>query len=190
MSWLSEATGVHISPKGVHIDPAKALTTALAVGTGGLGAGLKLVGGKVAGSLLSRGSQPSGEDLPDEIQTGTYYNPDGSIKAQVPIGQTPSAAPPASGGGWKDLLGQGLKFIGNHGDQILGGASLYEGYKQNQKANDLRNQGLGMLTNSYNERAGLRKLGVQGMMNEQAPDLSDVFSPAAANPYSRLRKVS
>lgn len=192
MSWLSEATGIHISPKGVHIDPMKALGTALAVGTGGVGAGLKMVGGKLAGPLLNRGqSQPMDEQLPDEIPTATYYNPDGSIKSQTPIdGMKPvSQAAPQSGGGWGDLLKQGLGFLGNHKDDLLGGAALYEGYKNNKQGTDLRNEGLDLLKNSYGERAGLRKLGVQGMMNEQAPDLSGVFAPAASNPYSRLKKV-
>lgn len=49
MSWLSSATGIHISPHGVKIEPLKALGTALTVGSlGGLG-GIGAALGKVPG---------------------------------------------------------------------------------------------------------------------------------------------
>lgn len=42
MSWLSNATGIHISGKGVRIEPKKALLTALGVGIPALGIAGKL----------------------------------------------------------------------------------------------------------------------------------------------------
>lgn len=84
------------------------------------------------------------------------------------------------GGG---ILG-GLKKIGIDG--ALGGASLAMGAYQQKKAGDLRGKALGLAEKRYAEQAGLRKMGMQGLMNEQRPDLSGVFQ--SQNPF--MRRVS
>lgn len=84
------------------------------------------------------------------------------------------------GGIGGSILG-GLKKIGV--DDVLGGASLGYGAYQMKKAGDLRNKSLKMVEDEYRERAPLRKVGLSGLMNEQRPDLSQVF--ASQNPFAR-----
>jgi len=50
------------------------------------------------------------------------------------------------------------------------------------------NQALGIANQSYADRAPLRTAGVQGMVNNKAPDLSSVF--ASGNPYSKIRSTA
>ena len=68
---------------------------------------------------------------------------------------------------------------------FLRGASLAEGYLNQRKSNNLRGQALGIANQSYADRAGLRKLGVAGMMDQTPPDLTSTFAQPS-NPYRKV----
>lgn len=85
MSILSRITGIGISPKGVKIEPGKALMTALTVGSLGAGGalgGLTKLGslsklgklGKVAGAVKGVGSMLGGGGEGDPSQGGRFRN--------------------------------------------------------------------------------------------------------------------
>lgn len=171
MSWLSKITGVHISPHGVSIEPLKALGTVATLGSMG-------ALGPVAGAL---------EAIP-----GAGAVMGGLSKVGGALSSIPGAGAIESGvsklGGVSGMANTAGGFLKNHGDQLLGAGSAYQGYKDSQKSNDLMNQALGIANQSYADRAPLRTAGVQGMVNNKAPDLSSVF--ASGNPYSKIRSTA
>lgn len=168
MSWLSKISGIHVSPHGIKIEPLKALGTVATLGSlgalGPVGAALGSIPG--AGAVASGVSKVGGVlgHIPGASQVGNM----------ITGGKGLSGAVSKIGG-----------FLGDHGDQLLGAGSLYEGYKANQKSNDLMNEALSTAKQSYADRAPLRSAGVSGMLNTQRPDLSSVY--ASANPYSKVR---
>lgn len=87
----------------------------------------------------------------------------------------PDALERGVGGGLKKLGGLGLDDILAGVEGARGAHDLFQSYKQ-------RNRALGSAEDAYNERAGLRRMGVQGMMDDTAPDLSGVFADEF-NPY-------
>lgn len=165
MSWLSKITGVHISPKGVHVEPLKALGTALTIGSlGGLGPV-----GAALGSIPGAGA----------------ISKVGGVLSHIPgVGALESGIDKL--GGLKGAVSKVGSFLGDHGDQLLGAGSLYEGYNNSKKSTDLMNQALDTAKQSYAERAPLRTAGISGMMNETRPDLSSIYVNPS-NPYSKVR---
>lgn len=115
----------------------------------------------------------------------------GKVIGMGPSGM-PIFAPQEQGGGGGflgslgGLLGGGLKKIGGV-DGLLGGASLGYGAYQQKQAGDMRNKALKMVEQDYASRAPLRSMGLQGMLNEQRPDLTSTFAGASDNPFSRRR---
>lgn len=207
MSLLSKVTGIHISKHGAHIEPLKALGTLATVGSfGGLGpvagalghipgataamsgigkagAALKsLPGAAKAGAVLSGLKKVGGSSgMPPSVDVNGIVNHSGVLD---------SMSGGEDGGGFMGGLKKVGSFLGDHGDQLLGAASLGEGYLGQRRANNLQNEALGIAKQSYADRAGLRKLGVSQMMDQTAPDLSSTFAQPS-NPYGRqpLRKV-
>lgn len=101
---------------------------------------------------------------------------------------TSAAAPAAQAGG--GFMG-GLKAIGNvaSGVQkiaqpIMGGLSMYEGYKNDKKADALSKKQLALAEQSYGERAPLRALGRDLMLNQTPPDLSYIYANSS-NPFAK-----
>lgn len=184
MSWLSKTTGVHISKHGVHIEPVKALGTALTIGSvGGLGP-LAGISGKI-GSVASH--------IPGAAKAGAVLGGLKKIGQHTPqaVGGPQGAIDMATAGDEGGFMG-GLKkvggFLSDHGDQLLGGAALGEGYLNQRKSNNLSNEALNLARQSYADRAGLRKLGVSQMLDQTAPDLSSTFADPN-NPYAKMRRV-
>ncbi len=109
MSWLSSATGVHISPKGTWVDPkqlGKAALTAGGVALGG--AGLGLAGKYLAGKM---GAGGSGGETP----------PPGAVKQD-------------GNGNWLDSLGN---FISSNAGTLLGaGGAAIGAYESAQQTKD------------------------------------------------------
>lgn len=169
MSILSKISGIHISKHGVHIEPLKALGTVATLGSlgalGPVGAALRAIPG--AGAVASGVSKVGGalKAIPGASQIGNAIT---------------------GGNGLSGAVSKVGGFLKDHGDQLLGAGSLYEGYKANQKSNDLMNEALASAKGSYAERAPLRTAGVQGLLNQQRPDLSSVYANPS-NPYSRVR---
>lgn len=194
MSLLSKVTGIHISKHGVRIEPLKALGTLATVGSfGGLGplAGAagkigsvasKIPGAAKAGAVLSGLKKIGGSNV-SPVDVNGIVNHSGVLDS---IGGT--GAPGEDSGGFMGGVKKVGGFLDDHGDQLLGAASLGEGYLGQRRANNLQNEALGIAKQSYADRAGLRKLGVSQMMDQTAPDLSSTFAQSS-NPYSRMRKV-
>lgn len=169
MSWLSNVTGIGISPKGVKISPLKALGTVATLGSMG-------ALGPVAGALNA---------IP-----GAGAVMSGVSKVKGALSAIPGASAVGSGiskmGGLKGAVSKVGGFLGDHGDQLLGAGSLYEGYQANQKSNDYMNEALHYAKDSYDTRAPLRSAGVSGMLNETRPDLSSIYQ--SGNPYSKVQR--
>jgi len=169
MSWLSKISGIHVSPHGVKIEPLKALGTIATLGSfGALGPV-----GAALGSIPGAGAISSG------------VSKVGGILSKVP-GADKLGSLVTGGKGIPGAVSKVGSFLGDHGDQLLGAGSLYEGYKANQRSNDLMNEALHYAKDSYDTRAPLRTAGVSGMLNQQRPDLSSVYANPS-NPYSRVR---
>lgn len=126
MSWLSSVTGIHVSPKGVKIEPLKALGTVATLGTLGAAGPLAGVLGGVGGALKA---------IPGVAAVG------GALKA-IPgvsaIGNAVSHIPGASAAG---------DFLKAHGKDILTGAQGIQALQKQQDADRMRKQALGILGN-------------------------------------------
>jgi len=90
----------------------------------------------------------------------------------------------ALGGAGGSVLGKvagGLKAIA---PAALGGLSMYEGYQNDKKANALNKKQLALAEQNYNERAPLRALGRDLMLNQTPPDLSYIYANSS-NPFAK-----
>lgn len=196
MSWLSSATGVHISKHGVHIEPLKALGTALTVGSlGGLGpvAGAlsRIPGAATAAGALSKipGAGKVGGYLASHLGGGAPTAPGGNGVGDpnAPINIDPNTGledmNAGGGGGIGGYLKSALDGI-NPLQAGLGVAGVVNAGQLGAKANKYAGQAMDSAAGSYAERAGLRKAGVQGMLNPQVPDTSNLSRIRSANPYS------
>jgi hypothetical protein len=97
------------------------------------------------------------------------------------LGQVPAA------GGWMG----GLKKVGSAASglqklaqPVLGGLAMYEGYKNDKQAQKLNDEQLQLARQSYGERAPLRTLGRDLMLDQTPPDLSHIYANSS-NPFSR-----
>ena len=150
------------------------------------GQGLKVLGSSAKNlvtnptSILSGGRQAASGAVPN-LNIGADFTPTVSSAINT-------AAPAAQGaGGWMG----GLKKVGDiaSGVQkiaqpVMGGLAMYEGYKNDKKSEDLMKQQLQMAQQSYGERAPLRTLGRDLMLNQTPPDLSYIYANSS-NPFSR-----
>lgn len=131
----------------------------------------KPIGQAVLGDM-TRNSKIGAQLLPLALTGGAS----GALGAAA--GGAGGAAGTAGGaGGW---LG-GLKAIA---PAALGGLGLYEGYKNDKKADALAKKQLAMAEASYNERAPLRALGRDLMLNQTPPDLSYIYANSS-NPFAK-----
>ena len=165
MSWLSEATGIHISPHGVKIEPLKALGTVATLGSFG-------ALGPVAGAL---GAIPG---------VGAIANAAGKIPGVSAIGNAIGHA-----GGLSDVL----KGVAGKIPGVLQGAlshpletaGVVSGALDQAKARGLITEAINAARENYDSRSGLRTKGVQGLLNPQAPDLSGIDYGSSRSVYGR-----
>jgi hypothetical protein len=85
-----------------------------------------------------------------------------------------------------DMAGSALDFAKGHPDELLAAGEGLLGAHDALKARSLRGKALGSAEGAYNERAPLRKMGIEGMTTAQAPDLSSLFADPN-NPYQQPR---
>lgn len=194
MSWLSKATGIHISPHGASLsrpDPIGTLKDiahnplpllgALAIpGVGGLLGSIP--GAAAVGGALSH--VPGVSALGAALGGGAGEAATASAIPDSAFGLPATAG--AAGGGGGGLLGtiEGLAgkaghyLAGNNGMNALGIAQGINTALQQKKANDYAKQALGSVEASYNQRAPLRSQGVA--MMQQA---------GVGNPYATGKPV-
>lgn len=158
MSWLSEATGIHISPKGFKVEPQKVLTNAASVLTGNP----MLAVGNVLGAVRG-GAQPT-----------PSYNPGVSLPNMGAGGGVLSGAASGSGTGGSsgNLLNTLLQIA-------AGGSGVYNTIKSNQQRGKMVNQATG----AYNADAPLRDAAKKKLLSPVTPDLSSVYQNDQ-NPFS------
>lgn len=168
MSVLSKITGIGISRKGIKINPGRALSTALTLGSFGalgpvagmlgkvpgiakIGGALKLGGlfGKGAGAVNSMGAEP-----------GRFRS----------IGQF---------FGGKD--GLGMDDVMKYGEAA---GDAYDAYQGNQR----RNRAVRMAEQELAAGAPMRDAARRTLMDDSRPDLSGVFTEPQAPP--RYRRVN
>ena len=160
MSWLSSITGVHISPKGVKIEPLKALGTIATLGSFG-------ALGPVAGAL---------EAIP-----GVGAIASGAGKIGSAIGSIPGAS------SLGDFLKSGVSKIpgvlGSALDDPLKTAGVVSGALDSAKARGLQTEAINAARAGYDSRAPLRDMALQGLLHPKQRDLS--FYADSGNPYAK-----
>lgn len=128
------------------------------------------VGGAIAGGVAGKvlgggGSEPPGA-------TGGFSGPYGVNALMGGGGDTGPAIPDdALGieeGGLSGLVHKAGSWLGgNGGKNALGLAQGVNATLQQHKASELAKKALGSAEGAYNERAPLRQMGVQGLLNSQ-----------------------
>ena len=81
-----------------------------------------------------------------------------------------------------------LGLLKNHAGDLMTAANVYEAAQRQGKADKFANQAINTATDAYNAKAPLRMAGLQGMLNPQTPDLSNLRSLAGSrsgNPFAR-----
>lgn len=135
--------------------------------------GSKLLGGKgllgVPGALKKVG-------VGDGSAGGLVKSAGGSL---LGIGKPGFGALGSLGGA---LTGGG--GLGGLVDTGLGAASIAGGISASNRAEDLRKKALALSEGSWNDRANLRKLAIQGLESNTPQDLSSIFRNDA-NPFMR-----
>lgn len=206
MSWLSQATGIHLSPHGASLsrpDPIGAIKTAVSnpLFDGALALGLPGVGSVLGGLGSAIGGAASA--IPGVSAIGGALGGIGSA-----IGGAASAIPGVSsiegllgkggasalggaipdsamglGGGGSGLLSGAEQFLtGNGGRNLLGLAQGVNAAQLGQKSNSYANDALNSAQNAYNEKAGIRQQALNGLQNPTAPDLSNLSKIASSIP--------
>lgn len=176
MSWLSQITGVHVSPKGFSVEPAKLLGDAAALAIPGVGGELSKI--PLIGSALG--------GLANKV-SGAGHAP--AIAAAMPmiknaVGSAPATAgaDQSGGGGILNSL-EGL-LTGNGGLNALGAAEGVNAAMQQKQSTNYAKSALGGVQQSYDARAPLRAAGIAGLTNPQIPSLSGLSSIAGRNPFA------
>jgi hypothetical protein len=103
-SWLSSFTGIHISGKGIHVDPGVLASNVAALATGGITRAVLLAGKAIAST--KSGSSPS-------VQSPVYTGPVSSVP-RAPSMVTANLLGPTGGAGSIDpllLLGAGAALF-------------------------------------------------------------------------------
>ena len=169
-SWLSSLTGIGISPRGIKINPMKALgTLGMLTGVGGI-AGKALGGGKLLGSLFGGGG-PDLSGLGDAVS-----NVHGSL-ANAGMGGV--AADP---GRFRSIT----DFLSKNGDSLLdagkGVAKGYDIYQRKQMGDQVRRR----MKEDEAANAPIRAKARAMLMDDSAQPL---LSPEESVP-PRYRKVN
>lgn len=165
-------------------------------GAGALGSAAGLTGGQglkaLGSSALKAAGNPAGA-----LKSVTGMGGGGGAGGAVPnlsIGAdfTPKVTSildkaPAASGGWMG----GLKKVGDVAgglqrlaQPVLGGLAMREGYQNDKRAQKLNDEQLQLARQSYGERAPLRTLGRDLMLDQTPPDLSHIYANSS-NPFSR-----
>lgn len=184
MSWLSKATGVHISPKGFSLSAPDPLGTVkdivqnplplLGLALPGIGSALGGVLGSLPGAAAVGGALSS---IPGASAVGSALGAGGAAGAAT------SAIPDAalgigSGGsiGLGGFLGKAGEFLTKDGGKnALGVAQGINAALQQKKSNDYARQALDTVEGRYNAQAPLRAQGLAGLMRK------DVGNPYAGS---------
>ena len=167
-------------------------------------AGAKLVkglaqGDSVGGALTGAGRNYLGNATNGAIGAGVLgagYLAAPMVGSALGLGAggAGAAGAGAAGGGGGigvgSLLGGGIKSVGKwamrNPDAILGAAGMVQGGLQQRDANRLNEQALGYARDDWDSRAPLREAGLQGLMQNQAPDLSHL-SAGSSNPFTQAQ---
>lgn len=183
MSWLSKATGVHISPHGAHLSRPDPIGTLKDVAHNPLPLlGLAIPGvGSALGGLL--GAIPGVGAIGGAL--GSAAGGVGTALSSIPgVGGLLGGASGAIGGAIPDEamgggggLGGLLKgaegwLTGSGGKNAIGLAQGINGILDQKKSENYGKDALGAATGAYNAAAPLRAQGIQGMLNPQTADLS------------------
>jgi hypothetical protein len=138
-------------------------------------------GGKalaVGSSLLHGGGPPTAPGQP----------PNGVGDPNAPVNLDPNTGLEVmDSGGQAGGIGSYLKnALGgiNPVTAGLGALGVVNAGQLGAKANKYAEQGYNSAAGSYAERAGLRKAGIQGLMNPTTPDTSGLTKIRSSNPYS------
>lgn len=192
MSWLSKATGVHISPHGAHLskpDPLGAVSdavhnpifdTALAIGLPGVGSAITGALGAIPGigGALSAGASAIG-GAASGLGGGIAHAVEGIPGVGGLVSKIGSEV--GEHGGVGGLLKSGLSFLGGNGGQnLLGAAQGVDSVLQQRKADDYGKQALNTATGAYNAKSGLRSAGIEGMLHP-TPSATSGAMPLAGN---------
>lgn len=201
-SHLMSGVGAYIGSRAGGADIGKM------IGSGQLkNAGVNLLKQKIglpvdaAAAGVAGAGAPGAAAEPDVIETHTTYNPDGSIKSQVPYSTTtggattpagpgaapgaPAAAAPSGGSGW---LSTGLNWLKEHPDLVLAGGSAIMSAKGHADAQREKDRALAQLQAEYDSRAPLRAMGLD-MLTKEDPRLAGISKlfQGSGNPYSVAR---
>lgn len=189
MSWLSKATGVHISPHGAHLsrpdpigtlkdvahNPLPLLAGLALPGVGGLLGAIPGIGGALASGAgavqgavggLGSGIAHAVEGIPGigGAVGGAVHGIEGAVEGH---------------GGLGGLLKQGAGWLtGNGGKNALGLAQGVSSVLDQKKSNEYANKAVGTMEGAYNEKAPLRAQGLQGMLAPHHEDLSGLANIA------------
>lgn len=152
------------------------------------GQGLKVLGGSAKGALsnpIATGGNIVKSKLgmggPNAAQVASDPTAGGMIGSWRP--PTAGAAAASGAGGYRDTLKKIGGFAMDNLPVIAGGLAGVEGYKADKRAGKLRDKQLAMAEQNWNERAGLRTLGRDMMMNQQLEDLSGIYRNPS-NPFA------
>lgn len=168
MSLLSKFTGIHISKHGVHIEPLKALGTALTVGSlGGFG--------PLAGAMQAI---PGAGAI-----AGAAGKVKGALSAIPGAGAIGKAV--SSHGGLSGMAGSALDYAKGHPSEILAGLQVANAANLGKKSNQYADNAMNSVNQSYMDRAGLRSAGIEGMLHPPTPDVTQLSRIRSSNPYSQ-----
>lgn len=154
------------------------------------GQGLKILGSSARQSIanpiasgkgvlgMGGGAPAAGQGAVPNLSIGADFAP------SVTSATNATAAAGAAGGGRLDGLKKVGGFAMKNAQPILGGLAAYEGYKSDKRADQLNKQQLDMAMQNWSERAPLRKIGRDLMLDQSQPDLSYIYANSS-NPFSR-----
>lgn len=199
MSWLSNATGIHLGNIGAPIGAAlgsviPGVGTAIGAGLGGaiggMGHGDGLKSSLLQGAMAGGGAAALG---------GLASKIPGVSSAEQAIGGKLGSIPGVgaasdflkSHGGVGQLLGGAGDFLtGNGGKNALGIAEGVNAGMLQSKANDYAKSAAGSVSNSYDARAPLRAAGQAQMLNPGQGIAARIAAiPRGANPYSQTPQI-
>lgn len=185
MSWLSNALGIHLGNIGAPIGAAIG-SIVPGVGTA-IGAGL-------GGAL---GSLGQGKSVGQSVLNGAETYGAGKLAGAIPglsgvLGSVASGAGGVLSNALGGLTGGGSSSGGGINPAILAlvAAQTANAANLGKTANDYSDKAWNLANDSYTSRAGLRDLGIKGLTNNAAPDLSSLSAIRAQNPVAAKAGVS
>jgi hypothetical protein len=163
---------------GGALRPGGGLKGALTQGGQGalLGAGGSLAGtaGRAALGAVGGGAKGAAGTVAGKAGGLIPHDADGSVNWLGGGGLLGQAA-----GGIKDTL------MGNGGLNALGIAQGLNAANLGKQSTDYANKAFDLQNNSYQERAPLRALGLQGLTQPKAPNMAGIAATTGANPFAK-----